>query len=108
MKLYLIDDESVGKNEFDERLECEVNDYCDSNYDEWLDELGDITIGTLTYSASQVLKAVDPIAYDLGLSDYESFELSDAQYALENGDREYTVNNITFTIKDDSDDEGDE
>lgn len=39
-------------------------------YDEALDEYGEVKISTLTYSASQVLKAVDPIAYRTGLSDY--------------------------------------
>ncbi len=41
-------------------------------YDEMLDELtGDIRIGSLTYSASHVLRMVDPIAYQIGLSEFE-------------------------------------
>jgi len=40
-------------------------------YDAFLDEVyPEIKIGYLTYSASQVLKAVDPIAYRVGFSDY--------------------------------------
>jgi hypothetical protein len=109
MKKYLIDGEEVSSDEFDERLEYEVSEYCSDNYDEWIDEVSDeVVIGSLHYSPSQVLQAVDPIAYSCGVSDYESSELSDAQYALKNGDREYTVNNILFEVKDDSDDEGDE
>lgn len=40
-------------------------------FDEMLDECyPDIHIGNLTYTASQALKAVDPIAYREGLADY--------------------------------------
>lgn len=42
-------------------------------YREALDEQGNIRIGSLTYAPSQVLEAVDPIAYRVGLSDYASF-----------------------------------
>ena len=41
-------------------------------YDEFLDEICDVVrIGTLEYSPSWVLKQVDPIAYRIGLSEYE-------------------------------------
>ena len=47
-------------------------------YDEMLDETNqEIKIGSLTYSPSQVLKAVDPIAYDIGFSEYIDFIASD-------------------------------
>lgn len=40
-------------------------------YDESLDEgIGDVTLGTLTYPASQVLLAVDPIAYRCDFNDW--------------------------------------
>jgi hypothetical protein len=40
-------------------------------YDDFLDEVsGDVQIGILSYSASQVLKEVDPIAYRCGFSDW--------------------------------------
>jgi len=42
----------------------------DERYDEMLDELyPDITIGSCTFTASQVLKECDPIAYECGKSD---------------------------------------
>ena len=45
----------------------------EEQYDDMLDDLyGPVRIGTLTYDASRVLKEVDPIAYRVGLSDYES------------------------------------
>jgi len=43
-------------------------------YDEMLDETNpQIVIGSLVYSPSDVLKSVDPIAYQVGFSDYLSF-----------------------------------
>jgi hypothetical protein len=47
-------------------------------YREALDEQGDILIGSLSYAPSQVLEAVDPIAYRVGLSDFADF-LSDTE-----------------------------
>jgi predicted nuclease with TOPRIM domain len=43
----------------------------DDDYDTFLDDCtGEVSIGSLSYSASEVLKAVDPIAYRCGFSDY--------------------------------------
>ncbi len=40
-------------------------------YDEMLDEVNpEVRIGALTYSASRVLKLVDPIAYQMGLGEF--------------------------------------
>ena len=45
------------------------------SFDEMLDETNpEIVIGSLRYSPSQVLEAVDPIAYRIGLSEWESFQ----------------------------------
>ena len=47
-------------------------------YDDLLDETaGEVRIGGLTYSASVVLKAVDPIAYRVGYSDWLDSELDE-------------------------------
>lgn len=46
-------------------------------YDEFLDEIGDVKIGELSYSASRVLKEVDPTAYRCGMADWlDSEELT--------------------------------
>lgn len=45
------------------------------SYDEMLDELHTVKIGSLEYSASDVLKKMDPIAYSCGFSDF-----CDSQY----------------------------
>ena len=42
------------------------------NYNDFLDEVNpEIVIGSLRYSPSQVLREVDPIAYNIGLSEYQ-------------------------------------
>ena len=41
-------------------------------YDEFLDEIyGEIKLGYLTFSPSEIIKTLDPIAYRVGMSDYE-------------------------------------
>lgn len=51
----------------------------EEQFDELLDETNPmVRIGTLEYSPSQVLKAVDPIAYRVTLADMESFEEEDS------------------------------
>jgi hypothetical protein len=44
----------------------------EEEYDDLLDDIYEvIKFGTLEYPPSQVLKAVDPVAYRLGMIDYE-------------------------------------
>lgn len=54
-------------------------------YDDYLDTLGDITLGTLSYRASQVLLAVDPIAYRCEFNDWadaEGIDVDDLEGSL--------------------------
>jgi predicted RNA-binding Zn-ribbon protein involved in translation (DUF1610 family) len=52
-------------------------------FDEVLDESNrDITIGTLTYSPSHVLKTVDSVAYRIGLSEHADY-LAEDGYIVE-------------------------
>lgn len=50
-------------------------------YDEFLNEVyGEVTLGIgLTYSASRVLKEVDPIAYRCGFNDWLAMECSNGR-----------------------------
>lgn len=50
-------------------IECDPDDYTDQ-FDEFLDESGDVNIAGYTYAPSYALKSVDPIAYCCGLNDY--------------------------------------
>ena len=52
----------------------------EERWDEALDEGQEpIQIGTLTYMPSQVLKAVDPIAYRIGKYDFADFYLTEEE-----------------------------
>ena len=72
-----------------ESWEPDQDDYVEQ-YEEMLNEQGDICIGYLRYSPSHVLKEVDPVAYDCGLNDYidsldlEPEELKEELEELEN------------------------
>lgn len=39
-------------------------------YDDMLNELSPIKIGSIEYDTAKALKAVDPIAYNVGFSDF--------------------------------------
>ena len=52
----------------------EKEKYTEEEYDQMLDEMGDVVIGSLSYSASHVLKEVDPIAYRCGFADFQEYE----------------------------------
>jgi hypothetical protein len=99
MKKYLINDEEVNEEEFNAQLEDDVDRYCEDIYDDMIDDTNEeVHIGSLTYSPSLVLKCCDEVAYRCGLSDYQSCELSDAQYQL-NQYGEVDVLDDTFTVE---------
>ena len=68
-----------------ESKQQEVNSFeyecSESEYDEYLDEVyGDVEVSSFTYSTSEALKKLDPIAYRCGKSDYESeYDLSNCE-----------------------------
>jgi hypothetical protein len=66
-----------------ERLENLEDSYNDS-----LDEMGDVKIGTLEYQASRVLKQIDPIAYRVGFSDYSDSEIEEIESDFEEAKEE--------------------
>lgn len=64
-------------NTGEEVSDSTAHDMFDAYLDEVLDE---VRIGTLTYSASRVLKEVDPIAYRCEFSDWTSEYLAESGY----------------------------
>lgn len=64
----------VTGEEQDTNPDTGLTDYeLEQRYDQMLDECyPEVQIGWGTYSASTILKECDPIAYRVGLSDYES------------------------------------
>ena len=73
------------KEKQQDQIECDPDDFADQ-FDELLDESGEIEIGCLTYSPSHVLKNVDPTAYRCSLNDFVDYldvEDSDEYKALQ-------------------------
>ena len=100
MKKYLINNEEVNEKEFYENLENDVDDYCEDNYDDFLDEILDsFKSGSCEYMPSQVLRSVDEIAYTCGLSDYKNNEYENTVYTLENDLDEVYVNFTYYKIE---------
>ena len=56
--------------------------------DELLDSEGDVKIGNLTFSRSQIVKELDPIAYRMMVNDILDSHIADLQYDLEREDDE--------------------
>ena len=47
-------------------------------YNDLLNEMGEIKIGSLTFMPADVIKKCDPVAYDQGLLDFEDMMLTNA------------------------------
>ena len=70
------------------------DEYAPELYDDYLNEQGEINICGLTYSPSEVLKEVDPIAYRCGYNDFcDSFydEIEEEEEEEEDEDEEETA-----------------
>ena len=107
-KRYLIDGEEVTKEEFEERLEKEVDEYVRDNYDDLLDECyGPYEIGYCTLYASEILKNCDPIAYSCAMHDYIDSELGEATWEVEEYGF-YEVNGYKFKIEEIEEEEKEE
>jgi len=48
-------------------------------YNDLLNEAGTYSIGTLEFLPSDILKALDPIAYNEGLLDFESYMMENVE-----------------------------
>ena len=105
MTKYLIDCEEFERDEFQRNLEAAIYDYAERNYDDKLDEAyQDYEIMGLSFSASQVLKECDQIAYRCGLNDLADSELREANRQLETRG-EYSVGGKTFAVEETDEEE---
>ena len=69
-QIEVIEEQIKAKQSELDNFEYEMTD---EQYDELLDEIyGDVEVCGNTYNASYALKELDPIAYRVGKSDYES------------------------------------
>lgn len=102
---YLVDDEMMTEEEFWSEFENAIDDYIEWNLDDLIDdENEEVRIGSCTYSPSQVLKEVDPIAYRCYSDDLREHFYCDYKYDLERGD-EVDINGTTFIIEDNDEEE---
>jgi hypothetical protein len=62
--------------------------------DELLDSEGDVVIGNLTFSRSDIVKRLDPIAYREICNDVVSSQIEDLQYDLDRLDPEVDADEI--------------
>jgi hypothetical protein len=62
--------------------------------DELLDMDGDVVIGNLTFSRSDIVKRLDPIAYREICNDVVSSQIDDLQYDLDRLDPELDADEI--------------
>jgi hypothetical protein len=66
--------------------------------DEMLDCEGDVVIGNLTFSRSQIVKRLDPIAYREMCLDIVNSQIEDLQYDLERSDDEDEIEALKESI----------
>jgi len=105
MTKYLIDDELVNEKEFYERLEEEVNEYVEDNFDDILDECyPSYKMCDIEFYASQILRECDPIAYNCSMDDEKSYRLEEAKDELDSYN-EFIVNGVHFEIEEEDDED---
>ena len=66
--------------------------------DELLDCEGDVVIGNLTFSRSQIVKRLDPVAYREICLDIVNSQIEDLQYDLERSDDEDEIEALKESI----------
>jgi len=83
MELILDTPEKVTDKNLEELIEKEVEEQIDAidedEYNESLDDMGEISVGNLTFYPSDILKNCDPIAYDIGFTEYQDFRREDIE-----------------------------
>ena len=98
---YLLNNEITTEEIFWNEYEKAIYSYVEENIDEIIDEENEIiTIGSLTYYASDVLKNTDPVAYRCYISDTVDYFYGDYKYSLER-EEEVEIDGSTFQILED-------
>jgi len=83
MELILDTPEKVTDKNLEELIEKEVEEQIDAidedEYNESLDDMGEISVGNLTFYPSDILKNCDPTAYDIGFTEYQDYRREDIE-----------------------------
>lgn len=76
------------------------NEFVMEMVDELLDSDGDVVIGNLTFSRSDIVRRLDPVAYREICLDFVNAHIEDLQYDLERSDNEDEIEIIKEQIAD--------
>lgn len=71
-----------------------ANDFVTEMVDELLDSEGEVMIGNLSFSRSEIVKRLDPIAYREIVLDYVNVEIENLEYELDRLDPEVDADEI--------------
>ena len=71
-----------------------VREMIEEMVDDALDCDGEVEIGSLSFSRSQIVRELDPIAYRMMLTDYADSMIQDLQYDLDRLDPEVDADEI--------------
>lgn len=71
------------------------NDAIIEMVDEMIDCDGDVIIGNLTFSRSEIVKRLDPIAYRMMVNEIIDSQIEDLQYDLDRMDPELDADEIS-------------
>ena len=71
-----------------------VREMIEEMLDDALDCDGEVEIGSLSFSRSQIVRELDPIAYRMMLTDYADSMIQDLQYDLDRLDPEVDADEI--------------
>ena len=83
MDLILETPAKVTEENLDELVEKEVEEQLEQieedEYNESLDEMGEVSVGNLTFYPSDILKNCDPTAYRIGFTEYQDYRREDIE-----------------------------
>ena len=71
-----------------------ARDVIEEMLDDLLDSEGDVVIGNLSFSRSEIVKRLDPIAYRMMVTEYADSEIENLQYDIDRLDEESDADEI--------------
>ena len=72
------------------------NSYIIEMVDEMIDCDGDVVIGNLTFSRSEIVKRLDPVAYRIMVNEIIDSHIEDLEYDLQRMDPEFDSEDMEF------------
>ena len=99
-KYYLVDNKKFDEEGFYDKLNDVLEDFVDRNYDKILDErYGKINIAGCDFDASRILRELDPILYNVHISDIKNEYYEEEKYFIEKDKKRYVAGFIFEIIE---------